>query len=101
MRVLLILVGAMALIVHQRGDLDESGPPSSSVDDVVAIRCDDLESGVRSECVERYQAVFDSSDLDPVMVLRQHCTRWQNPWEEGLGEPPSACVERFGGWIES
>lgn len=102
MRLVLITIGVTALIAHHNGLFDApSDEPAGSIEDVVSLRCGAMNYDSRKECVERYHAVFDSSDLDPVVVLREHCTRWENPWEDHVDEPPSTCVEKFGGWIQS
>lgn len=103
MRLVLITIGAAALIAQQGGWLDGSGgrEVGDPIADVMAVKCGHMDFDARTGCVERYHAEFDSGDLDPLLVLRQHCTRWENPWQEGASEPPAACMEKFGGWVES
>jgi hypothetical protein len=94
---------SLVLIAHANGvgELLVAQEEPAHVETALAIRCDDLETegDLRRECVDRYASAFDSGEIEPIAVLRMHCTRWHNPWEDSRGEPPLLCVEQFGGWV--
>ncbi len=98
---LLLAVISLALIAHANGvgDMIEVIQPPPFADEALALKCDHLESDLREDCVGRYGTAFRSGEIEPIAVLRMHCTRWQNPWEESRGVPPLMCVEQFGGWV--
>jgi hypothetical protein len=98
-----LLVMSLALIAHQNGVGELLVSPAEALPSgaVLALECDQGEQKQRDECVDRYERSFSSGETDPLAVLRMHCTRWQNTWEKASSEPPSLCVEHFGGWVSS
>jgi len=72
--------------------------PNPDVVTALEVRCaDELQRGDDS-CATDLSQRFASGELEPLAVIRSHCTRWQGPWESAE-EPPRLCQERFGGWI--
>jgi len=100
MRLLIFAIG-LTLIVLTSGVIEELRAERTPVDEAVAIKCNHFEADRRDECEGRYEKEFNSGQLDPVAVLRLHCTRFDNEWESKRREPPSTCIEQFGGWAES
>jgi hypothetical protein len=98
-----LLVMSLALIAHQNGVGELLVSPAEALPSgaVLALECDQGEQKQRDECVDRYERAFSSGETDPLAVLRMHCTRWQNAWDKDSSEPPSLCVEHFGGWVRS
>jgi len=98
-----LLVMSLALIAHQNGvgELLVSRAEALPSGEVLVLECDQFEQRQRDECVDRYERAFSSGETDPLAVLRMHCTRWQNTWEQASSGPPSLCVEHFGGWVRS
>ena len=96
-----LFVISLALIAHANGLAEllvlPSEPPHAAT--ALALECSDLAPDLRAECELEYQEAFRSGEIEPIAVLRMHCTRWSNPWESAPGEPPSLCTEQFGGWV--
>ena len=64
------------------------------------VRCGDFVSRERHACELVLHDQFAEGELDPVAVLRQHCTRRGSVWPGShRADPPAMCVDRFGGWI--
>ena len=97
----LLAVISLALIAHANGVVEmlEAQRDAPFAEEALALKCDHLLAEQRDECVGRYEVAFSSGEMEPIAVLRMHCTRWHNPWEEFAGEPPGLCVEQFGGWV--
>jgi hypothetical protein len=100
----LVFVIGLALAAHAGGVGELFERDATPVDAAaVAIKCHEISTAdTREECIDRYSGRFITGQLDPMAVLRQHCTRFQSEWDLSSGsEPPSTCVEQFGGWLES
>jgi hypothetical protein len=66
------------------------------------LRCGELDGWQRSECETELVARFDSGDSNPESILRRHCTRLHNVWQQApMPTPPTVCTQRFGGWLAS
>jgi hypothetical protein len=64
------------------------------------LRCGELDGWRRSECETHLVARFDSGDSNPESILRRHCTRVYNVWQQApTPTPPAVCRQRFGGWL--
>ena len=66
----------------------------------VEVRCGALVSWQRRTCEEDLTQRFAAGSADPEAVLRLHCTRTRNVWEQQMPTPPPLCAARFGGWID-
>jgi hypothetical protein len=103
--VLFVAAGAVAL--GQIGDVEtisERLPfaeKASEADVAVEIRCGDLDSWKRRACEDELTARFAAGNATPEAVLRMHCTRTNNVWDQSLPQPPALCAARYGGWISS
>jgi hypothetical protein len=91
----------VALCVYSSGIAPSFHDESRPTDEAAAIRCSNVTFETSDQCEDRYRRDFASGALDPMALLRQHCTRWKSPWDRSLDEPPATCIEQFGGWIES
>jgi len=96
---LLIVVAGMALLAQASGAGEYFRPSATLADEAVALKCDDAANGSYQECVEHYQQAFSSGVLDPMAVLRLHCTRWDNPWDLSTADAPEVCSKHFDGWV--
>ncbi len=72
---------------------------SSDVRAALEVRCGKSSEAANRECQRSLSRRFAAGAIDPVRVLRMHCTRWQGPWGGPSEKPPEVCSERYGGWI--
>jgi len=93
-------IHATSLDWSQLPPVEQWRTPWASDPDVVAAleaKCASPDWDV--ECVDELSERFASGELDPIAVIRSHCSRWESPWERSDPTPPQLCRERFGGWI--
>jgi len=103
-RTLLLALCLLAVVNlgRQHGQLLATWLPDPEVEAALDVRCGDLGIATeREECESALQERFIGGEVDPVAILRQHCTRWPGGWPGARheAEPPTLCVDRFGGWI--
>ena len=96
-----LFVISLVLIAQANGmgDMIQTRQDTPHVGAALEVTCNQTERDQREACIRRYAKAFESGEIEPLAVLRMHCTRFENPWESGPGEPPSMCAERFGGWV--
>ena len=103
MRWLLAIVAttAVAILAISEGGLGWQMPGHLDPDVRAAleVRCGRFQEGANRECQRSLSTRFAAGAIDPVTVLRMHCTRWQGPWGGEVEKPPEVCAERYGGWI--
>ena len=65
----------------------------------VELQCRKMTRTLRPSCEHETAAALRAGKFDPELILRVHCTRFDNEWSEVVEAAPDLCVERYGGWL--
>ena len=68
--------------------------------EAIELQCRSAHQALRENCEREAAKALRAGSFDPEVVLRVHCTRFDNGWTPGPAAAPDLCVERYGGWIE-
>ena len=98
---LLIAVCAAGLALWREARPGPGGRPwlDAMARKAIELQCRSAHQALRPHCEREATKALRAGSFDPEVVLRVHCTRFDNGWTPRPGPAPDLCVARYGGWI--